>query len=278
MTATSPERVTIVIDDNGVADVRLNRPDKMNALDPAMFDGIVAAIDRLKGESAVRAVVLSGEGRAFCAGLDMGNFAKMADARPADNDDAPKSGNLMDRTHGDANTFQQVAWGWHTLPMPVIAAVHGVALGGGFQIMCGADIRITHPDTKLAIMEMKWGLVPDMAGFPIFRNLAGDDVVRELVYTHRIFDGTEAKALGFATKLSDNPHADAMALATEIAGKNPDAVRASKRLLNMSRDDRARDILIEESREQADIIGRPNQIEAVMAGLAKRPGKFADTA
>ncbi|MEM8695331.1 MAG: crotonase/enoyl-CoA hydratase family protein [Pseudomonadota bacterium] len=273
------DRVTIAVDDTGIADVRLNRPDKMNALDPAMFDGIIDAIDRLDGESGLRAVVLSGEGRAFCAGLDMASFAGMAQ-KSADNDDGdePKSDGLMARPYGDANKFQQVAWGWHTLPVPVIAAVHGVALGGGFQIACGADIRITAPDTRHAIMEMKWGLVPDMAGIPIVRNLARDDVVRELCYTARIFDGAEALEYGFATKLSDDPHADAMELAQEIASKSPDAVRANKRLLNMSRDQHAPDILLEESREQAGVIGKPNQIEAVMAGMEKRPGNFKDVA
>lgn len=272
------DRVTIAIDDNGVADVRLNRPDKMNALDPAMFDGIIDAIERLGGEKGLRAVVLSGEGRAFCAGLDMGSFAGMVENSGKADDDAPKSGGLETRTHGDANRFQQVAWGWHVLPVPVIAAVHGVAFGGGFQIACGADIRITAPDTRHAIMEMKWGLVPDMAGMPIVRNLARDDVVRELCYTARIFSGAEALEYGFATRLSDDPHADAMTLAQEIASKSPDAVRANKRLLNMSRDQHAPEILLEESREQAGVIGKPNQIEAVMSGMAKRPGNFTDAA
>lgn len=272
------DRVTIAIDDQGVADVRLNRPEKMNALDPAMFDGIVDAIEQLGSDSSVRAVVLSGEGRAFCAGLDMASFAGMAQKGANDDDDGPKSDGLMTRTYGDANKFQQVAWGWHVLPVPVIAAVHGVAFGGGFQIACGADIRVTAPDTRHAIMEMKWGLVPDMAGIPIVRNLARDDVVRELCYTARIFDGAEALDYGFATKLSDEPHADAMELAHEIASKSPDAVRANKRLLNMSRDQHAPEILLEESREQAGVIGKPNQIEAVMAGMAKRPGNFKDVA
>jgi enoyl-CoA hydratase/carnithine racemase len=273
------DRVTIAIDDQGVADVRLNRPDKMNALDPAMFDGIIDAIDRLGGEEGLRAVVLSGEGRAFCAGLDMGSFTGMVEKSTDDaNDKQPKSSKIEDRTHGDANRFQQVAWGWHVLPVPVIAAVHGVAFGGGFQIACGADIRITAPDTRHAIMEMKWGLVPDMAGIPIVRNLARDDVVRELCYTARIFDGAEALEYGFATKLSENPHADAMTLAHDIASKSPDAVRANKRLLNMSRDQHAPEILLEESREQAGVIGKPNQIEAVMSGMAKRPGNFTEAA
>jgi enoyl-CoA hydratase/carnithine racemase len=273
------DRVTIAIDDQGVADVRLNRADKMNALDPAMFDGIVDAIDQLGKDTSLRAVVLSGEGRAFCAGLDMASFAGMAqNSANDDDDDGSGADRLMKRVYGDANKFQHVAWGWHTLPVPVIAAVHGVAFGGGFQIACGADIRVTAPDTRHAIMEMKWGLVPDMAGIPIVRNLASDDVVRELCYTARIFDGKEAKEYGFATKLSDDPHSDAMKLAHEIAAQSPDAVRANKRLLNMSRDQNAPEVLLEESREQAGVIGKPNQIEAVMAGMAKRPGNFKDVA
>jgi enoyl-CoA hydratase/carnithine racemase len=275
------DRVTIALGDDGVADVRLNRADKMNALDPAMFDGIIDAIDRLNGEKGLRAVVLSGEGKAFCAGLDMMSFAGMAQeskGQPEDGDGKPKSSNLEARTHGDANRFQQVAWGWHTLVVPVIAAVHGVAFGGGFQIACGADIRITAPDTRHSIMEMKWGLVPDMAGIPILRSLARDDVVRELTFTHRIFDGNEAQAYGFATHVSETPLDDALAMAREIASKSPDAVRAAKRLLNMSRDFGAAEILLEESREQAGVIGTPNQIEAVMAGMAKREPKFEDVA
>lgn len=126
------DRVTIAVAD-GIADVRLNRADKMNAIDPAMFEGIAAAIDRLAGMAEVRVVVLSGEGRAFCAGLDMASMAGGGSGLSLD-----------DRTYGDANLVQQVAWGWRTLPMPVIAAVHGVAFGGGFQIMSGADIRIAH--------------------------------------------------------------------------------------------------------------------------------------
>ena len=272
------DRVTIAIDDQGIADVRLNRPEKMNALDPAMFDGLVDAIAQLNEEKSLRVVVLSGEGRAFCAGLDMASFAGMAD-RNADKDkETPKSSGLEGREFGDANKFQQVAWGWHVLPVPVIAAVHGVAFGGGFQIACGADIRFTAPDTRHAIMEMKWGLVPDMAGIPIVRNLARDDVVRELCYTARIFDGAEALEYGFATHLSDDPHADAMILAQDIASKSPDAVRANKRLLNVSRDQHAPEILLEESREQAGVIGTPNQMEAVMSGMAKRPAKFTDAA
>ena len=134
------ERVTVHISE-GVADVRLARPDKLNALDPAMFAGIIAAIARLETEAGLRAVVLSGEGRGFCAGLDMASMAS-----------AGSGTDLMARTQGLANDFQAVAWGWRTLPVPVIAAVHGVAFGGGLQIASGADIRIAAPGTRLSVM------------------------------------------------------------------------------------------------------------------------------
>ena len=267
------DRVAISIE-QGVADVRLARPDKMNALDPAMFDGIIAAIERLGSEPGVRAVVLSGEGRAFCAGLDMASFAGMAQGQGGG---AAAAGiDITDRTHGAANRFQQVAWGWRTLPVPVVAAVHGVAFGGGFQIACGADIRITAPDTRHSVMEIKWGLIPDMSGIAIMRHLARDDVVRELCFTGRIFEGEEAQRLGFATRLSGDPHAEAMELAREIAGKSPDAIRAAKRLLNGARDADAETVLTEEAREQGALVGSANQMEAAMAGLQKREPEFAE--
>lgn len=258
------DRVSINFD-NGVADIRLNRPDKMNALDPAMFEAIVAAIAELDAMAALRAVVLSGEGRAFCAGLDM---ASMAQGETGLDLDA--------RTHGDANIFQQVAWGWRTLAVPVIAAVHGVAFGGGFQIMSGADIRIAHPETRLSIMEMKWGLVPDMAGIALWRTLVRDDILRELTYTAREFSGEEGARLGFVTRLADDPRAEAMAIARAIAGRNPHAVRGAKRLYNLAADGDAAAVLRAESIEQARVIRTPNQMEAVLANMQKRPPAFTD--
>jgi enoyl-CoA hydratase/carnithine racemase len=263
------ERVSIAIAD-GVADVRLARPDKMNALDPAMFHALSAAGTRLMAEPALRAVVLSGEGRAFCAGLDMASFAAM---------DAKEAGPLRDlkaRSHGLANLFQHVAWVWREVPVPVIAAVHGVAFGGGFQIMLGADMRYMAPDTQLSIMEIKWGLVPDMAGTLLMRGLARDDIVRELTYTGHVFSGTEAQQYGFATRLCDDPRAGALATAREIAAKSPDAIRAAKRLLNAVPFRTAADGLMAESVEQQALIGSPNQLEAVYANMGKRAPRFAD--
>ncbi|MGN7997679.1 crotonase/enoyl-CoA hydratase family protein [Sphingomonas sp. 22176] len=256
------ERVTWTIE-QGVADVRLARPDKMNALDPAMFDGILTAIDTLGKTPGLRAVVLSGEGRAFCAGLDMASMAS-----------AGAGTDLAARSHGLANSFQQVAWGWRTLPVPVIAAVHGVAFGGGLQIASGADIRIAAPDARLSVMELKWGIVPDMAGFVLWRDTVRDDVLRELTYTAREFDAAEAQSFGFVTRLAEDPHAEALALARTIAGRSPDAIRAAKRLANQEGDAAA--VLVAESVEQAALLRSPNQIEAVMANMQKRSPQFRD--
>ena len=249
-----------------IAHVTLTRADKINALDPAMFEAICSAIDELNNLDDLRAVVVSGEGRGFCAGLDLSNFS--SDSEPMD---------LRLRTHGAANMPQQIAWGWRTLPVPVIAAAHGVAIGGGLNIMSGADIRIIHPDTRCAVMEMRWGLVPDMAGYPLWRGNVRDDVLRKLVYTHAEFSGADACAMGFATEVAEEPVSRAMALADEIAGKNPHAIRAAKRLSNALATSTDEELLLAESEEQTQIIGKPNQIEAVMSQMEGRPAAYPDS-
>ncbi|MET0542502.1 MAG: crotonase/enoyl-CoA hydratase family protein [Variovorax sp.] len=250
---------------DGVVELLLARPDKMNALDPAMFDALLAAADRLQRDATVRAVVLSGSGKGFCAGLDMQSFQGMKDGVGAD---------LVARTHGIANAPQQVAYAWRSVPVPVIAAVHGVAFGGGLQVALGADVRIVAPDARMSVMEIKWGLVPDMAGMVLMRELARTDVVRELTFTGRIFSGEEALRLGFATRVSTDPLADALQLAHDIAGKSPDAIRAGKRLLNAPTGSSAADLLLAESIEQQALIGSANQLEAVAANMERRPPKF----
>lgn len=257
-------RVSITID-AGIADVRLNRPDKMNALDPAMVDALIAAIDRLKDEPALRCVVLSGEGRAFCAGLDMASMASGG------------SGNdLHARSHGPANWMQQLAWGWRALPVPVIGAAHGISFGGGLQILSGSDIVFAAPGTRMSVMEIKWGIVPDMAGYALWRGRVRDDHLRELSYTAREFTAEEALTLGFVTHVADDPHAAAMTLAREIAGRNPHAIRGAKRLANLAADGDTDAILLAESDEQAKLLRTPNQVEAVMANMQKRAPNFAD--
>lgn len=265
------DRVTITMLDDGVADVRMNRPDKMNALDPAQWAALVDAVDALKAMAGLRAVVLSGEGRSFCAGLDLSSMQGERDPGTSSTGHS-----LADRTKGIANHAQYVAWGWRELPVPVIAAVHGVAFGAGSQIMAGADIRVIHPEARLAIMEMKWGLVPDVGGMALWRTQVSDDVLREAIYTNREMTGVEAQALGFATHVDPAPLARALALASEIANRNPHAVRGAKRLCNMLADSDAAAILQAESDEQVKVIRSPNQVEAVMAAMAKRKPNFAD--
>ena len=258
------DRVTTVVED-GIADVRLSRADKMNALDPAMFAGIGEAIDALAERTDVRCVVLSGEGRAFCAGLDMASMA------------AGGSGlSHHERNDQGAILAQHVSWGWRNLPMPVIAAVHGVAFGGGFQIMSGADIRIAAPGTRFAIRETYWGLVPDMAGFPLWRTLVRDDVLRELTYTAREFEAEEALAHGFVTRIADHPHAAAIELARAIAARNPHAIRGAKRLCNAAHDLDPHAMLEMETDEQVKVIGQPNMLEQVAAHRERRAAVFAD--
>lgn len=267
------ERVSISISE-GVADVRLVRANKMNALDQAMFEALVAATERLSKEKGVRVVVLSGEGRAFCAGLDMGRFAAMNE-KGGNGIPGGENRDLTKRTHGQANFPQQAVWGWRQLPVPVIAAVHGVAFGGGFQLSLGADMRFLSPDARMSVMEIKWGLVPDMAGTPILASLVRDDILRDLTYTGRIFSAQEAMTYGLATRICDDPRAAALEVAREIAGKSPDAIRAAKRLLNNLSVDPG-PALLAESVEQQKLIGSVNQTEAVRANLEKRAPKFAD--
>ncbi|MEM9820510.1 MAG: crotonase/enoyl-CoA hydratase family protein [Bacteroidota bacterium] len=260
------ERVKIEIN-NHIAVVSFNRAEKMNALDPEQFRAIIEAGKQVGENAAVRVVVLRGEGRAFCAGLDV--MAFQADSEVTGN-------SLIPRTHGITNTWQQAVWVWRALPVPVIAAVHGVAFGGGLQIMLGADIKYITADTRLSIMEMKWGLIPDMAGTQLMRHSVRDDIIRELTYTNRVFSGAEAVQYGFATHLSENPFEDAMTLATEIASKSPSAIVKAKKLLNAAPYLNREEGLMMESVEQEAIMSQKNQLEAVFSSLQKRPGNFED--
>lgn len=255
----------------GVAEVRLNRPEKMNAIDPTMFEALVTIGQRLMNEADLRAVVLSGEGRAFCAGLDMGSMASLG------NHDANadiSAGRLAKRTHGVANLPQYACTVWRDLPVPVLAAVHGVAYGGGLQIALGADVRYVSADTRLSVMEIKWGLVPDMGGMALTRGLVRPDQLRELIYSGRVINGEEACALGLATHVVDDPHAAALAAARDIAQKSPDAIRAGKRLMRVVQDGDTAAILLAESVEQDRLIGGANQREAVLAGMQNRAPVF----
>jgi enoyl-CoA hydratase/carnithine racemase len=266
------ERVTIDVKD-GIADVRLNRPDKMNALDGAMFAAIVEAGDAVAADPTVRVVVLSGEGRGFCAGLDVGAFMGAGGG----DDDASSFAVLGGRGEGRiANVAQQVAYTWTEMAVPVIAAVHGVALGGGIQIALGADIRIVAPDAKLSVLEVRWGLFADMTGLQSLPRLVGLDVAKELAFTGRMVSGTEAVALGLATRVADDPRAAAFELAAEIAGKNPAAIRHAKALLNAAGTRPLAEAFRDETERMMEVIGSPNQVEAVMSYFEKRPPVFVD--
>lgn len=262
--------VTISVVDH-VADVRFNRPDKYNALSFDMITAMAGAINRLAKEPGVRAVVVSGEGKGFCAGLDVENFAAL---QSAEGNPFP---DLRDRYENHiTNIFQHIAYGWKELPMPVIAAIHGVALGGGCQIALGADIRFCTPDAKLSLMEMRWGMFPDMSATQTLRDLVPIDVAKELIFTGKTIRGEEAGRLNLVTHVCEKPYEEAMGLAKEIASKNPDAVRAAKKLLNdVWHGDAARGLLME-SELMMTVMGTPNQLEAVSANFTGKTPAYKD--
>jgi len=266
------QRVTVEITD-GVADVRLARPDKRNALDRAMFAALISTGERLKSDPGVRAVVLSGEGPDFCAGLDFGEFQAMRDGREVGvlaADDLPPA------TGPARATGQRAAYVWAELPVPVIAAVTGNALGGGLQVALGADIRIVTADAKLSVLEIRWGLIPDMTGSQLLPELVGRDVAKELTYSGRIVSGTEAVQIGLATRVDPEPRLAALELARAIAGRSPHAIRAAKRLLDLAGRVDLQTGFAAEQQEIKALIGSPNQVEAVTAEFERRPPKFAE--
>ncbi|MBH0122545.1 crotonase/enoyl-CoA hydratase family protein [Rhodococcus sp. CX] len=265
----SEHRVRIDVDELGVATVTLDRAEKHNALDSAMFDALVDATARLAVDRRVRAVVLHGAGKSFCSGLDITGLADRKGMGPRD---------LLAREDGQvAGHGQRAAYGWSRVPAPVIAAITGNCFGGGLQIALGADIRFATPDARLSIMEVKWGLVPDMGITQSLPRLVGLDVAKELTFTGRIITGAEAKKLGLVTHVVDDPLAAASELAREIAGKSPHAVQAAKRLYEetWTGSDPASALMLE-STLQVELMGSPNQVEAVTAGTAGRAPAFVD--
>jgi enoyl-CoA hydratase/carnithine racemase len=245
-----------------VAHVQMVRSDKMNALDGAMFEALVDAGTQLAQADDVRAVVLSGEGRGFCAGIDLTTLADSSGRERAHID-------INSRNYNGVNIAQHVVMQWRRLPVPVIAAVQDVAFGGGFQLALGPDMRFVAPKARMSLMEVKWGLIPDMAGMFLLRNLMRPDLLAELLASGRIFDGVEAQRLGIATRVCEDPLADALAFAREIAGKSPDAIRAGKRLLSIRDEEFCTRLLNAEAIEQQALLQAPNQVEAMRAGMAK---------
>jgi enoyl-CoA hydratase/carnithine racemase len=275
------DRISIEVD-SGVADVRMDRGDKMNAMDGKMFAALVEAADELAANTAVRAVVLSGNGPSFCAGLDFSGFQAMAGG--AGGDEENSTGSIGTDSIGEVETdrrhvthrAQQAVWGWHELPMPVIASVHGVAFGAGCQLAVGADIRFVTPDVRMSVLEIRWGLSPDMTITSLLPSLIGADRAKELVWTGREVNGPEAVEIGLATHMAEDPHAAAMELAALIATKSPHAVRAGKRLINGVAAEDYDAAFLAERQEIGALIGGPNQVESVQAFFEKRPPVYVD--
>ena len=262
--------VTIDVNDHGVADVRLNRPDKYNALSAQMFDAVSLAGEALIDDKSVRAVVLSGNGRGFCAGLDFSGFRRMAGEK------TERVERHIPPSNRPENGAQWPALVWKHVPVPVIAAVHGVAYGGGFQIAMGADIRIAAPDAKFSVMEIKWGIIPDCSITQTLRDLVRLDVAKELTFTGRIFEGPEAAELGLVTKVDEHPLDAALEMAETIARKSPDAIRLGKQLFEDSwHADTATGVKME-AQLQGRLIGSPNQVEAVKANFEERAPQYTN--
>jgi enoyl-CoA hydratase/carnithine racemase len=263
------ELVTLEIKDT-VASVRLNRPDKYNALSLDMFRAIIEAGEAVKADPSIRSVVLSGEGRGFCAGLDFESFMKMGSADQAAMD-------LLSRTDDNpANYAQQTGYVWKQVPVPVIAALHGVSFGGGLQIALGADIRLASRDARFSVMEIKWGLIPDMSGTQTLKDLVRLDVAKELTFTGRIVEAEEALQLGLITRICEDPLAEAEEMARKIAGKSPDAIAAGKQLWEKVWSCDTEEGLKLEERLQRTLIGGHNQLEAVKANFENRPPVFQE--
>ncbi|MGC0222754.1 crotonase/enoyl-CoA hydratase family protein [Pseudooceanicola nitratireducens] len=251
-----------------VAHVTLTRADKMNAVDPEMAEAIVAAGEALKGNEEIRAVLLSAEGKGFCAGLDVASFGQHASG-------GDQTDRIVARTHGPSNLMQQVAMVWREVPVPVIAAVHGVAFGAGFQLALGADVRIAAPGTKFAVMEAKWGLVPDMGGMVLMPKLMRSDVIRLMTYTAEPVSAEKGVDWGFVTEIAEDPHARALEIVTNIAQKSPSGTRLAKSLIAVAESNASEaEVLMAESVEQAKLIGGKHQQEIVRANMQKRAPNF----
>lgn len=263
------DRVTVSIED-GVADVCLNRPEKHNAVDRAMFDALQGTGARLAKDRSLRAVVLHGSGEHFCAGIDIGVFQGGVDSID------PES--MRPGADSTANYFQAAAWVWRELPVPVIAALHGAVFGAGLQIALGADVRIASEAARLSVMEIKWGIIPDMGASVALPALMSYDHALELTWTGRKVSGSEAAAIGLVTRTDDEPLTAAMALARKIAGQSPDAVRAVKALYKEAWSGRDATLLKREAELQMAVMAAPNQKEAVLANMQRRDPDFGDAA
>jgi enoyl-CoA hydratase/carnithine racemase len=270
----------VVTSADGIAEVLLNRPHKRNAVDDAIYIGLLKAAARLREDVTVRAIVLAGAGESFCAGADTSTFDRMrehgrsAKWRPADADETAAA--VVDVDGLQLGRGQRTALVWRTMPVPVIAAVRGAAVGLGLQLALGADIRIAAPDATLGAFEIRWGLAPDSGGTQLLPALIGADRALELCATGRAVTGAQALAYGLVTSLADDPYRAAHDLARSIAARNPDAVRSIVRLIRMATPRLSQEGLIAERTEMVANIGSPNQRAAVAAARDGRPAIFAD--
>jgi enoyl-CoA hydratase/carnithine racemase len=260
-TAKSPtisqQRVNCKIE-QGIAEVMLSRPEKLNALDLPMFMALEQTLLSLRQLPGLRAVILHGEGRAFSAGLDVKSMLKQPLAAL----------DILKREADEAtNLAQRVAYGWHLLPVPVIAVTQGLCFGGGLQIALGADFRFSTPDCRFSVMEIKWGIIPDMSGSVTLRNLMGVDTAMELAMSGRELLAPEARVLGLVSRVCEDPLAEARAFANDLLGKSPDALAGIKQLYRQAWAHSDEAMLKEETRLQQKILGRPNQWRATLKGL-----------
>lgn len=246
-------RLTVTTAD-GIATVTLNRPDKRNALDLAMFQAIDRAIRDLKRNREIRAIIIRGDGEDFCSGLDI----KSVLGNPVHGLKL-----LWKWLPGNANLAQRVSVGWRRLPVPVIAAIHGRCWGGGLQIALGADYRIATPDASLSIMEAKWGIIPDMGGTLALRELVSVDVAMQLASTARELTAEQAKTVGLITAIATDPYTEALKLAQDFVQRSPDSVAAVKRLYHQAWSPRQRAVLARETLLQWRLLLGANQKIAV---------------
>jgi len=256
-----------------IADIRLNRPEKRNAINLELMQSLILIAKQLKTNKQLRAIVLSGNGESFCAGMDFGIFTDMLSGKINADDNAE---DFEDLSEQGANLGQQMGWLWQEIPVPVIAAVHGAAIGAGLNIALGADIRIVTPDAKLGLLEITWGFLPDTSATQSLQRLANLDRIKELIFTGRFFSGQEAYEYGLATELSDAPYQRALEMATTIAGHNPDAIRRAKDMLNKLALLSVKEGLALEAEHCRSLLGSPNQLEATSARFEKRAPRFSD--
>jgi enoyl-CoA hydratase/carnithine racemase len=250
---------------DGIAHVRLTRPDKLNALTLQTLDELIATARELRGDRTLRAVVISGDGASFCAGLDFASALKS----PAGILKA-----FVPLPWRGTNAFQEACWAWRRLPVPVIAAVHGHCYGGGLQLALAADFRVATPESQWSVLEARWGLVPDMSGVRSLVELVGIDTAKRLTMTAQMLSGKEAADLGLVTELAADPVAAATDLARDIAQRSPDSVAAAKRLFNRSWTASPRATFARERAEQIVLLALANTKAAREAAFRKVAPQF----